>query len=164
VRRLRDALLEQVRHEPENLGKLQLVRVDIGDPDDPDDDEVTTPNDDCEIVAAPVAGGPACAATEEARDGDGDGLPDPCSAPCLTVDIADQFTGGLNVEIDPAVFGKVLENRATYRLVAPGLGSREDMEDPDNYKAAFWDACGMPLILGGADEPDYLYQFTIDNT
>jgi len=147
---------------PENLQKLQLVRVDIGDPEDPDDDEITTPNPQCEEVGAPVAGGPGCAESKAARDGDGDGQPDPCSAPCLVVDIGDQFSGGLNVEIDSAVFGSVLDVQSTYRLLAPGLDERSQMADSGDYKAAFWDACGMPLIIGGADEPDYLYQFTID--
>lgn len=146
---------------PENLRKLQIVRVDIGNPDDPDDDEITTPNDACDVVGAPVAGGPNCAETDEALD-DAEGVADPCGSPCLTVDIADQFTGGIAVEIDPTEFGARLKQRDTYRLLVPGLNDREQMADPELYQAAFWDACGMPLILGGADEKDYLYQFQID--
>jgi hypothetical protein len=147
---------------PENLRKLQLVRIDVGDPSDPNDDVVTSPNSECDVVGAPVAGGPNCATTREARDGDGDGQEDPCSAPCLTVDVSDQFTGGVTVEIDPAVFGAVLDVASTYRLIAPGLARRDQMESPELYQAAFWDACGMPLVIGGADEPDHIYQFTID--
>jgi hypothetical protein len=148
---------------PENLRKLQLVRVDLGDPMDPDDDKQTTPNDDCTDDRAPVAGGPNCATTEEELDADGDGQADPCSAPCLTVDIADQATGGLSVEIDAAEFGSVLKVESTYRLLVPGLNNRDQMEDGGLYQAAFWDACGMPLVVGGTDDPnDFIYQFKID--
>jgi hypothetical protein len=143
---------------PENLRKLQIVRVDVGDPDDPDDDVVTTPNDECDDPNAPVAGGPNCIESDEELDA----ADDPCLAPCLTVDIADQFTGGVAVEIDPVEFGALLDVRSTYRLLVPGLNNREQMADPELYKAAFWDACGMPLILGGSKTKDYLYQFQID--
>ena len=147
---------------PENLRKLQLVRVQLGDdPLSEADDEIIGPREGCDTVGAPVAGGPNCVNTKAERL-DADGQVDPCSAPCLTANITDQFTGGITVEIDAAEFGAVLEVQESYRLVVPGLGNRDQMEDNAAYQASFWDACGMPLVLGGADDPDFYYQFTID--
>lgn len=146
---------------PENLRKIQIVRVDPGDPMDKTDDVIIgAPG--CDDINIPVAGGSNCVSTSDERDGDGDGEPDPCSPPCLTVNVADQATGGLAVGIDPAEFGPVLDVDSTYRVLVPGLGKRDDMADGGAYQASFWDACGMPLVLGGASEPDFLYQFKID--
>ncbi|MFO0634856.1 MAG: thrombospondin type 3 repeat-containing protein [Nannocystaceae bacterium] len=146
---------------PENLTKVQVVAVDTkGTMDTADDEVITAPG--CAQDNVPVAGGPNCVATDDERDPDGDGEPDPCIPPCLTVNVADQGTGGVSVGVDPAEFGPVLDVEQTYRVLVPGLGKRSDMSNADAYRAAFWDACGMPLVLGGADSPDYLYQFTID--
>jgi Thrombospondin type 3 repeat len=128
---------------PENLIKLEIRRIDPAR---------TYPDDVVEVVA----GGVGCARTQEALDAN-DSL-----VPCLTLDVANQGIGELGVEIDPTVFGPVLQTGATYRLWAPGLERRADMNDPALYRAAFWDVCGMPLITGGASEPDFLYDFTID--
>ncbi|HWB80999.1 MAG TPA: thrombospondin type 3 repeat-containing protein [Nannocystaceae bacterium] len=148
---------------PENQQKLQIFRVIKGDDDlSVADDTITTPNDDCgEIV--PVAGGPGCVNTrDELSPG---GTLDPCAAPCLVTDIADQATGEIRVSVDPAEFGPVLQVQETYRVVVPGLNDIEQMNDPNLYRSAFWDACGMPLVVGGqasGTEPDFVYQFTID--
>ncbi|MCA9712770.1 MAG: thrombospondin type 3 repeat-containing protein, partial [Myxococcales bacterium] len=133
---------------PENLAKIQIWRL-LPDPDDmiPWDQEFV------ELVA----GGSDCAATQaelDARAG---------SVPCLTVDVGGQLIGEVGVEIDPTEFGPVLQTGVTYRLWVPGLASVDQMTDPAAYAAAFWDACGMPLITtGGTSEPDFLYDFTVD--
>lgn len=128
---------------PENLGKLEMWRIDPAR---------SYPDDFEELVA----GGLACARTQEELDANDD------LVPCLTVDIANQAIGEVGVEIDPTVFGPVLTTGGTYRLWVPGLQSRADMSDATAYRAAFWDVCGMPLITGGASEADFLYDFTVD--
>ncbi len=151
---------------PENQRKIQIYRVQLGDdPLSVEDDVETTPNADCSQVVA-VAGGPGC--IESLPPGAEKG---PCDAPCMVVDIADQATGEIRVSIDPAEFGPVLEIGETYRVVVPGINDIEQMADPNQwqdeankqaYKNAFWDACGMPLVVGGTNELDFVYQFSID--
>jgi hypothetical protein len=129
---------------PENLAKIEMWRIDPAG---------SYPNDFVEIVA----GGSDCAQTQEQLDAG------EAPVPCLTVDIKNQAIGEVGVEIDPTVFGPVLTTGATYRLWVPGLASREEMNDPAKYRAAFWDVCGMPLITtGGTTENDFLYDFTVD--
>jgi hypothetical protein len=128
---------------PENLAKIQMWRIDPA---------ADLENSFVELIA----GGTDCAATQEALDAG------EAPVPCLTIDVSNQAIGEVGVEIDPTVFGPVLQTGATYRVWVPGLGSRADMNDPAQYRAAFWDVCGMPLITGGASEPDFLYDFTID--
>lgn len=138
-----------------NLRKIQIVEIPMADaPDQP---------------YPVVAGGPDCTTDPEVM-----GKP-----PCLTVNVRNQIIGGVNVSIDPKDFGQRLETGKWYRMVIPGLrdgngnyySSMEDFRaayaaDPGGsearYKDAFWDACGMPLILGGAKRPDYFYDFQID--
>ena len=87
------------------------------------------------------------------------------SRPCLTVDIADVAIGEVSVQIDPAEFGPVLRTDNSYRMSVPGLQSLAELNGENGqvaYQNAFWDACGMPLILGGASEADFLYDFTVD--
>ncbi len=133
---------------PENLAKIQVFRLT------PDPDGNMAWDARFEEL---IAGGPNCAQTQADLDA-GVG-----SVPCLTVDVANQLIGEVGVEIDPTEFGPVLQTGTTYRLWIPGLNSRADMANPELYAAAFWDACGMPLITtGGTNEPDFLYDFTID--
>ncbi len=129
---------------PENLAKIQIWRID----------RMATRLEDSFIEL--IAGGNNCARTQEALDA-GD-----APVPCLTVDVGNQAIGEVGIEIDPTVFGPVLETGASYRVWVPGLGSRADMADPAAYQSAFWDVCGMPLITGGASAPDFLYDFTVD--
>ena len=136
---------------PENLAKLQIYQLTPP----PAQNEPEIPWD--ERFVALIAGGPDCAETQADLDA-GRGV-----VPCLTVDVSNQLIGEVGVEIDPTEFGPVLETGITYRLWVPGLNSVADMADPTLYANAFWDACGMPLITtGGTNEPDFLYDFTID--
>jgi Thrombospondin type 3 repeat len=128
---------------PENLSKIEMWRIDP---------MRAYPDDFIEIVA----GGSDCAQTQEALDAG------EAPVPCLTTDIGNQAIGEVGVEIDPTVFGPVLQTGATYRLWVPGLGSRAEMNDAAAYRSAFWDVCGMPLVTGGASEADFLYDFTVD--
>ena len=140
---------------PENVNKVQLWRIAVRD--DASSDNYLPPFDGC--PPGPVAGGPGCAQSKEER------LDDPCRPPCLTVDVADAAGGELEVQVDPAEFGPVLVDGNSYRMSVPGLQSMADLEGPDGpalYQQAFWDACGMPLVLGGASEADFLYDFTVD--
>ncbi|MEM6291961.1 MAG: thrombospondin type 3 repeat-containing protein [Myxococcota bacterium] len=157
---------------PENMSKLQMFRVTCeGEGDDrecsiaapdPACDSANPPSGACcpgEGSFVPVAGGSACYETsdelEAARQND------PCAAPCLTIDIENQFLGEVGVEIDPVEFGQFLEINETYRLLAPTAATLDQAtSDPAVYAAVFWDACGMPLIAEDA-EP-YNYDFTID--
>lgn len=154
---------------PSNLEKLQIVELS-----GPEDDPVET---------RVVAGGPGCAKTaEELEAGIG-------SVPCLSVNIRNQAIGSVVVEIDAKEFGAMLEpskgdKQVRYRFKVPGmmLKDGEDVyqamkERPEEYKAAFWDACGMPLVIsmpkldasgqisanGKAAKPDYWYDFEIDS-
>ncbi len=157
---------------PENMAKLQLFRVTcVGEGDErecsiaaPDAacDSANPPSGACcpaEGTFVPVAGGSTCYATSDdlelARQ------TDPCAAPCLTIDIENQFLGEVSVEIDPVEFGQFLEINETYRLLAPTAPTLASAtEDANVYAAVFWDACGMPLVAEDA-EP-YSYDFTID--
>ena len=132
---------------PENLAKIQIWRLLP--------DETGSLSWDQRFDAI-VAGGPSCANTQAELDAN------ESLVPCLTVDIGNQIIGEVAVQIDPTEFGPVLETGATYRLWVPGLGSRSEMADPAAYQGAFWDVCGMPLITGNVAEPDFLYDFTID--
>ncbi|MBK6919241.1 MAG: thrombospondin type 3 repeat-containing protein [Deltaproteobacteria bacterium] len=135
---------------PVNLRKLAIYELAA---DDTDHGEPIA-RDGCGVV--PVAGGSACyddpAALEQ----------DPCGAPCLTVDIRNQAAGELEVAIDTTRFDATLLPRHRYRLAAPGLTDIAQMADPAAYAAAFWDACGMPLVTGTAQTRDDWYDFTID--
>lgn len=129
---------------PANLAKLRIVRVDDGEP---------------------AAGGPGCAETRAEREA---GAP-----PCLSFDVSDQFRGVLHFRVDAGRFGPVLETDVTYVVDVPGV-ARADWNRVEGeaaiaaaqtaYAAAFWDVCGMPIVLGdeaGAfTEPRYT--FTID--
>jgi len=132
---------------PENLAKLELWRIDpaLANDENVNDEKIEV-----------IAGGSNCARTQEDLDA---GV---APVPCLTVDVANQAIGEVGVEIDPTVFGPVLQTGATYRLWIPGLDSRDKMADPAAYRSAFWDVCGMPLITGETEEVDFLYDFTID--
>jgi hypothetical protein len=144
---------------PENQQKLEVYRLDTKGTPESADDEITTPNDDCgEIV--PVAGGVNCVETADGLDPDGDGIIDFCAAPCLTVDIADQATGEIRVEINPTEFGPILKVEERYRMSVFGLDELGDIDDDDAYRRSFWDACGMPLVA--EDAAPYNYDFTID--
>jgi hypothetical protein len=139
---------------PENLQKLQIFRVEnVGPPGEPRW-EPTTPNDQCPDVV-PVAGGPFCVETDIEKDND------PCRPPCLVVDVSSHFLGEVKVRVDNSEFAPAFEVDNRYRFVVPGLGSPADMNDPSAYQAAFWDACGMPLITGGGGN-DFIYEFSID--
>ena len=148
---------------PENLVKVQLVEV-VESNVDP-----AASVGSCEFLfdldggAGPervrrIAGGPGCASTRDEADEPG------CHPPCLSVDVVGQEFGEIGVRIDPAEFGQVLQTGRRYHLVVPGLGSMDGVSDPAAYRSAFWDACGMPLILGGylSEEPDYAYGFEVD--
>jgi hypothetical protein len=128
---------------PENLAKIEIWRIDA---------TLDYPTDFLDIVA----GGSNCARTQEALDAG------EAPVPCLTVDISNQAIGEVGVEVDPTVFGPVLQTGATYRLWVPGLNKSGDMADPAAYRTAFWDVCGMPLVTGETEEVDFLYDFTID--
>ncbi len=153
---------------PENLAKLQLFRVtctgegqdkvcELAAPD-PRCDRADPPAGAC-CEVAPVAGGAACYETEPELKAASE--TNACAAPCLTIDIENQFIGEVSVEIDPIEFGQYLEVNQTYRMLAPMAASFEQTAADDAlYKGVFWDACGMPLVAQGADSYDY--NFTID--
>ncbi len=109
-----------------------------------------------------VAGGTGCARDRE------DAAARPDAIPCLTVDVADQPRGVVHARVDPVQFGSVLVPGRTYELSAPGIDAAGA-----TYATAFWDACGMPLVLGYTggteNEPEYVaaeysYRFTVDAT
>jgi hypothetical protein len=127
---------------PENVAKLAIWEIDA---------------DGNYVGTGPVAGGSVCAETDDEVT---DSLP-----PCLTTDIENQGIGELAVQIDPAEFGPILATGRRYRLFVPGLLGADEAADPDAYRNAFWDACGMPLVLGDLDgnaPADYLFDFSID--
>jgi hypothetical protein len=135
-----------------NLKKIELLEISA-DPTDP-----------APQILGRIAGGTDCS---EAPDAD---------IPCLTVDVAGQGVGTIEVRIDTQRFGADrLQAGHRYRLHAPGLtlAKGETVFDViaaggDRYHAAFWDACGMPLVTGmptiaGSVHPDdYHHDFTID--
>lgn len=154
---------------PENLAKLQLYRVSctgtgadkVCEPTSPDSacDSANPPPGAC-CETSPVAGGSACYETQPELKAAID-AGNTCAAPCMTIDIEDQFIGKVKVQVDPIEFGQFLEVSQSYQLLAPTAGTVEDaFGNDDLYKAVFWDACGMPLVAQNA-EP-YAYNFTID--
>ncbi|MBZ5710323.1 thrombospondin type 3 repeat-containing protein [Nannocystis pusilla] len=154
---------------PSNVEKLQIIELG-GTEEEPVEGKV-------------IAGGPGCAKTQEDLDA-GNG-----SVPCLAVNVRDQEIGAIRVEIDAKEFGAILQpstssNPVRYRLKVPGLtlAEGEDVYEamknrPADYATAFWDACGMPLVLsmpkldgegnlsgkGKAAKPDFWYDFEIDS-
>ena len=144
---------------PENLAKLQLYRVSCTGTGEDKVCELTTPNDECEQIA-PVAGGLGCFETEpelEAARNSGNS----CAAPCLTINVENQFIGEVSVQIDPIEFGQFLDVNQTYRMLAPMAANYDQAAgDPAIYQGVFWDACGMPLVAENAES--YNYDFTID--
>ncbi len=138
---------------PENLKKIALYEVEVLPAEEERIPELL-PRDGCGIV--PVAGGPGCYDDPLAL------ADDPCGAPCLVVDIAEHGFGKVRVSVDPVKFDAALVPEHRYRMVIPGLDSIEEMADPVKYRNAFWDACGMPLVLGDTSEIDFLYDFGID--
>ncbi len=136
---------------PENLAKIRIVEL----PTDPDGNPIS----DVDSATLPVvAGGPNCAPTQDELA--------PDRPPCLTVDVGDQWRGIVRVLVDTTAFTEpALQTGTWYRMWVPGLVSRDEMNDPGRYKEAFWDVCGMPLIVGapGSDEfVEGLYDFLID--
>ena len=139
-----------------NLKKLQIVRI----------------SEDGATELEVVAGGVECSTVKDV------------GVPCLTTNIRDQEIGSIRVSIDTQTFGAdVLVAKQRYRLKVPGLTLAPGQTvhdliagDPAAYAAAFWDACGMPLVTsmpllddegkaskGGEARPaDYLYDFGID--
>lgn len=138
-----------------------------------------------------VAGGIDCAEDPDVDSG----------APCLTVNVRDQDIGSVRVSIDTQKYGAdVLVSERRYRLKVPGIQIPDDIyvkaqeaadeepgkatevirdflvSDPAAYKAAFWDACGLPLVTsmppldetgrikkgGDRQAADFYYDFTID--
>ncbi|MBX7082761.1 MAG: thrombospondin type 3 repeat-containing protein [Nannocystaceae bacterium] len=94
-----------------------------------------------------VAGGRDCVQTGAALDAT------PGAVPCLSPDVSDHDAGVLHVRLDPVEFGSYLRTGTTYRLVTPGLESADQASDAAAYAAAFWDVCGMPLVLGDLVAP-----------
>ncbi|MEM6293573.1 MAG: hypothetical protein AAGA54_20030 [Myxococcota bacterium] len=127
----------------ENLRKPELWQVE-----DMDGDAVAT---------TLIAGGPDCDPTATAADVTMGAIP------CLVVDVGDVQIGRLSVQLDPTQFPDVLLVGSRYRIVLPGLEDSAEISDPDAYRAAFHDACGMPLITGDLPEAEYVYDFTIDS-
>ncbi|MEM6993540.1 MAG: thrombospondin type 3 repeat-containing protein [Myxococcota bacterium] len=120
---------------PENLDKLELWNItDRGD------------------WVERVAGGPGC--VERRADLVGGAVP------CLVFNVQDHAAGRVAVAVDTVEFITPLREGSRYRLFVPGLDSAAEAADPEKYAAAFWDVCGQPLVLGGAD--DWKYDFTID--
>lgn len=128
----------------ENLRKPQVWQVE-----DIDGDAVAT---------TLIAGGLDCDPTATAADVVMGAIP------CLVVDVEDAQIGEVNVRLDPTQFPDVLMVGSRYRLVLPGLDDPADISDADAYRAAFHDACGMPLITGDLPEAEYTYDFTIDSS
>ncbi|MEM9459250.1 MAG: thrombospondin type 3 repeat-containing protein [Myxococcota bacterium] len=134
---------------PENLSKIQIWQLKT------DENDTIPWNEEFDVL---VAGGPGCAQTKDELEANAG------SVPCLTLNVEarKRLIGEVGVEIDPTEFGPILETGVTYRMWVPGLSSEDEMNDPDAYAAAFWDACGMPLITTNVSDPDFLYDFTID--
>ncbi len=153
---------------PENMSKLQLFRTTCTGEGNDRECTITSPDPDCDsanpppgacCVPSPVAGGPGCFDTEPELEA---ALQtNACAAPCLTIDIENQFIGEVSVQIDPIEFGQYLEVNEVYRMLAPTAGTlAETQADPALYQAVFWDACGMPLVAEDAES--YAYDFRID--
>ncbi len=134
---------------PENLAKVEVWHIDA-------EGNYVPPFEGCAL--GPVAGGASCATTDDERQARGE-----CTPPCLVADVAAQETGQLGIRIDPGEFGAVLRIGERYRVWVPGLASADQMSDPAAYAGAFWDVCGMPLVLGtDQSATEYTYDFTID--
>ena len=140
---------------PANLKKLQIVQI-------------TEKGEEIKVVA----GGVDCSADPES------------GTPCLTTNVRDQEIGSVRVSINTQIYGAdVLVAKSRYRLKVPGLTLAPGQTvqsviatDPAAYSAAFWDACGMPLVTsmplldsdgnvakkGNARDADYFYDFNID--
>ncbi len=154
---------------PENLAKLQLFRTSCTGEGNERVCELTSPDPECDsdnpppgacCVTSPVAGGADCFETEPELEAALN--TNACAAPCLTVNIENQFIGEVKVQIDPIEFGQYLELNEVYRMLAPTAATLASTQsDPDLYQAVFWDACGMPLVAENADS--YAYDFRIDN-
>ncbi|MCB9754637.1 MAG: thrombospondin type 3 repeat-containing protein, partial [Myxococcales bacterium] len=142
----------------QNLRKIQIVElVESG----MDGDDVTY------AEAGVVAGGFGCAENADQLDPGGGNVP------CLTVNVKNQTTGAVSVFVDYNTFTEVvLKEGKRYRFKVPGLETYSDgssikwpldLRDvtPEDYQAAFWDVCGMPLVLG-KNTTDWQYDFTID--
>ena len=136
----------------DNLKKLELLEISA-DPDDP-----------APKILGRIAGGRDCSDDPDAV------------IPCLTVDVARQSVGTVGVRIDTQRHGadRLLPGHR-YRLHAPGvtLAAEETVFDViaaggERYHAAFWDACGMPLVTGmprvdgTVHADDFHHDFTID--
>jgi hypothetical protein len=141
-----------------NLKKVQIVELQV--------------TDKGAVELGVVAGGTDCSTDPEK------------GTPCLTINVRDQEIGSIRLSIDTALYGgDVLVAKHRYRVKVPGLELGPDQTvqsviaaGGDDYKNAFWDACGMPLVtsmplldkLGAADkggttrDADYFYDFTID--
>jgi len=153
---------------PENMSKLQLFRTSCTGEGNSRVCELTSPDPKCDLanpppgaccVTAPVAGGPGCFDTKPEREAALE--TNACAAPCLTVDIENQFIGEVSVQIDPIEFGQYLDVDQVYRMLAPTAATLADTQaDPALYQAVFWDACGMPLVAEDAES--YAYDFRID--
>ncbi|MBV1859745.1 MAG: thrombospondin, partial [Nannocystaceae bacterium] len=153
---------------PENMSKLQLFRTSCTGEGNSRVCEVTSPDPRCDsanpppgacCITSPVAGGPNCFDTEPELETALES--NACAAPCLTVDIENQFIGEVSVQIDPIEFGQYLEVNEVYRMLAPTAATLVDTQnDPALYQAVFWDACGMPLVAEDAES--YAYDFRID--
>ncbi len=141
----------------QNLKKIQLVElIETGT----DDDGNKTYDE-----GATVAGGLNCTDNNDAVSQE--------TPPCLTVNVKNQGNGAVSVFVDYNVFTSVvLGEGQRYRFTVPGLETYSDGDDigwpvdlsrlsDEEYKAAFWDVCGMPLVLG-KNKSDWQYDFTID--
>ncbi len=104
----------------------------------------------------PVAGGVNCVKTRDEQEAGG--------IPCLSVDVTDQAAGEIHVRVDAVVFEPVLSEGEKYRLYVPGITDIEATlgDLSGSYSAAFWDACGMPLVLTPTSESEPEYTFTVD--
>ncbi|MCH9686582.1 MAG: thrombospondin type 3 repeat-containing protein, partial [Deltaproteobacteria bacterium] len=136
---------------PENLAKIEIWHID-------ETGERLPPLPGCPLQ--PIAGGMGCVETDDERQQRGG----ECVPPCLTVDVSGHQAGTLGVRIDPAEFRAVLQPGERYRVAVPGLANIDEQHDPAAYRAAFWDACGMPLVNGVLDTglTEYTYDFGID--
>lgn len=142
---------------PHNLSKLRVSRLECTGDGATRICEVVAPANGC-AASAPVAGGLDCAASAQALE-DARAM-DPCAAPCLTVAVGGQSAGSLEVSIDSAEFGAVLEPGETYRIDVPAAPSVEAAQADDAlYRETFWDACGMPLVTD--DAAAHGYEFTV---
>jgi hypothetical protein len=145
-----------------NLKKLEIVELE----------EQTVNGKKTWVEKGVVAGGVDCSLNPD--DG----------RPCLTTNVRDQEIGAIRMSIDTANYGAdVLVAGHRYRVRVPGLtlAKGETVQSViaaggERYMNAFWDACGMPLVTsmpklddegkldngGDARDPDYFYDFNID--